>query len=152
MQRYVWTPSSDLDCNDAACSAPIATVKNNLCYAVKAINTYGCSGSDTVCIKVFCQSSQIFIPNAFTPRGDIAGNRKLVVRATGISSVRSFRVFNRWGRIVFERNNFPPNSPDFGWDGTVDGRPADPGVYVYTADVVCENGVPYEFKGNVTIL
>jgi gliding motility-associated-like protein len=150
--KYTWTPSRDLTCNDDICSSPIALIKDNVCYSVKATNIYGCSGSDTICVKVFCQSSQIFIPNAFTPKGDIPGNRRLVVRASGVSSVRSFRVFNRWGRIVFEKNNFPPNSPDFGWDGTVNGKPADPGVYVYTAEVICENGVPYTFKGNVTLL
>lgn len=152
MQRYEWTPDRDLACNDAACSSPVATIRNDVCYSVNAVNVYGCAGRDTMCVKVFCEHSQIFIPNAFTPQGSIPGNRKLVVRASGIASVRSFRVFNRWGKIVFERNNFPPNSPDYGWDGTVNGRPADPGVYVYTAEVVCENGVPYTYKGNVTLL
>ncbi|GAC1534081.1 MAG: hypothetical protein NVS3B15_14790 [Sediminibacterium sp.] len=105
-----------------------------------------------VCVKVLCESSQVFIPNAFTPRGDVPENAKLIVRASGISAVKSFRVFNRWGRILFERNNFPPNSSDFGWDGRVNGRLADPGVYIYTVDVICENGVPYTYKGNVTLL
>ena len=150
--NFAWTPSQDLTCNDAICSAPVATIKNNVCYTVKATNIYGCSGSDTICVKVFCQSSQIFIPNAFTPVGDVQANRILMVRASGISSVKSFRIFNRWGKIVFEKNNFPPNSPDFGWDGRINGKLADPGVYVYTAEVICENGIPYTFKGNVTLL
>jgi hypothetical protein len=54
--------------------------------------------------------------------------------------------------VVFERNNFPPNDANFGWDGRVNGKLADPGVYVYTAEVICENGIPYVFKGNVTLL
>jgi gliding motility-associated-like protein len=129
----------------------VIKIKDNACYDVKGINSYGCSGSAVICVKVFCKSSQVFIPNAFAPRGDIGANKILVVRATGISSVRSFRVYNRWGKVVFERSNFPPNSPDFGWDGTINGRLADSGVYVYTAEVLCENGVPYTFKGNVTL-
>jgi hypothetical protein len=130
----------------------VATIRNNICYRVTATNIYGCSGNDDICINVFCQNSQVFVPNAFAPKGNVPGNRKLVVRATGISTVKSFRVFNRWGRVVFERSNFPPNSPDFGWDGMVNGKPGDTGVYVYTVDVICENGVPYTFKGNVTFL
>lgn len=151
MAKFVWTPSADIACNDAVCGSPIATIKDNTCYNVTGTNSYGCSGSAVICVKVFCQSSQVFIPNAFTPRGNIAANRILMVRATGISSVRSFRIFNRWGKVVFERSNFPPNSPDFGWDGMIDGHMADSGVYVYTAEVICENGVPYTFKGNVTL-
>ncbi|WP_349318365.1 PKD domain-containing protein [Chitinophaga sp. MM2321] len=151
IQSYTWTPLQDLDCNDAICSSPLVTVKNNICYNVKVTNIYGCSGSDDVCINVFCKNSQVFIPNAFAPNGNVPENRILIVRASGIASVKSFRVFNRWGRLMFERSNFPPNSIEFGWDGRVNGKLADTGVYVYTVDVICENGVPYSFKGNVTL-
>jgi len=151
MEKFIWTPAEDVSCNNAVCATPMIKIKENACYNVTGINSYGCSGSTAICVKVFCKSSQVFIPNAFAPRGDIGANRILMVRATGISSVRSFRVFNRWGKVMFERSNFPPNSPDFGWDGTVNGRLADSGVYVYTAEVLCENGVPYTFKGNVTL-
>lgn len=118
---------------------------------VTVTNVYGCKGSDDVCVKALCQQSQVFVPNAFAPAGNIPENRKLIVRATGIPVVRSFRVYNRWGKIVFERTNFPPNSADYGWDGQVNGRKADTGVYIYTVDVICEDGVPYSFKGNVTL-
>ncbi|MRG45471.1 PKD domain-containing protein [Chitinophaga sp. SYP-B3965] len=152
IKNFTWTPSQDLICNDAICSSPVVTAKNSICYNVKVTNIFGCSGSDDVCIKVFCQNSQVFIPNAFVPNGNVPENTKLIVRATGITSVKSFRVFNRWGKIVFERSNFPPNSADFGWDGRVNGKMADTGVYIYTVDVMCENGTPYSFKGNVTLL
>lgn len=150
--KYAWTPPQDIQCNDAACSLPSVTIKNNACYSVKATNSYGCSGSDTMCVNVFCQNAQVFIPNAFTPRGNIPENTRFTIRGTGIVSVKSLRVFNRWGRLVFERSNFRPNDPQFGWDGLVNGKPADTGVYVYTVEVICENGVPYQFKGNVTLL
>jgi hypothetical protein len=54
--------------------------------------------------------------------------------------------------MLFERSNFPANSTDFGWDGRVNGKMADTGVYIYTVEVICENGTPYTFKGNVTLL
>lgn len=149
--QYKWTPVQNLRCNDALCSAPVATIKNDICYQVEVTNAYGCAAKDEICIKVFCQESQVFIPNAFAPGGDIPENRRLVVRATGINAVKSFRVFNRWGRIMYERSNFSPNDPAFGWDGLINGKRADTGVYVYTVEVVCENGVPYTFKGNVTL-
>ncbi|MEO8413273.1 MAG: PKD domain-containing protein [Ginsengibacter sp.] len=152
MKSFEWSPAQDLVCNDALCSSPTVTIKGDACYTVKATNIYGCSGTDVICIKVFCKSSQIFIPNAFTPHGDLQENVKFMVRASGVSTVKSFRVFNRWGRIVFERDNFPPNNPDFGWDGRFNGKFADVGVYVYTVEAVCDNGVSYIFKGNVTLL
>ncbi|WP_158638420.1 Ig-like domain-containing protein [Panacibacter ginsenosidivorans] len=151
MKSYAWTPSQNINCNDAICSAPVAAVKNAGCYYLNATNVYGCVGRDTICVKVFCQSSQVFMPNAFTPNGN-ASNAVFMVRASGIASVKSFRIFNRWGRLVFERTNFSPNSAAYGWNGLINGRPADVGVYIYTVDVICENGVPYTYKGNVTLL
>lgn len=146
---WIWTPSADLNCNN--CPLPVATIKNNVCYTVTASNMYHCKASDTICIKTFCEGTQVFIPNAFTPDGD-GINDVLMVRGTGIKTVRSFRIFNRWGQIVFEKTNVTPNDPSQGWDGKINGNPASPEVYVYTCEVVCENGVSYTYKGNIAIL
>ncbi|ASZ12627.1 gliding motility-associated C-terminal domain-containing protein [Chitinophaga pendula] len=151
IRNYTWTPAKDIECKDANCASVITTVKNDICYTVKVTNIYGCSSSDQICIKTLCQNSQVFIPNAFAPNGNVPENRIFMVRSTGISTVKSFRVFNRWGKIVFERTNFPPNSTEHGWNGLVNGKPADTGVYVYTVEVICENGIPYTYKGNVTL-
>lgn len=149
VRKWTWSPAADLDC--AGCAIPVAHIKKDITYTVEIKSAYGCSASDSIHIKVFCESAQVFVPNAFSPDGD-GVNDVLMVRAKGIAMVKSFRVFNRWGQIVFERNNFQPNELTYGWDGKVGGRPEPPGVYVYTAEVLCENGVPYTYKGNTTIL
>jgi gliding motility-associated-like protein len=143
-----WSPSTNLSCAD--CPNPIATVANNTTYLLTVENTYGCLVTDTVVIITFCKNSQVFIPNAFTPDGD-GINDVLMVRGNGIT-VKSFRVFNRWGNVVFEKQQFSPNDPRFGWDGKVRGVLASPDVYVFTAEVTCDNGVVYTYKGNTTIL
>src|SRR5205809_422692 len=108
ISQYEWTPPQNIQCDNPDCASITTTIKNNICYTVKATNIYGCSGSDTICISTFCNDAQVFIPNAFTPRG-LATNSRFMIRASGIASIKSFRVFNRWGRIVFEKNNFQPN-------------------------------------------
>lgn len=151
IKLYEWSPNSNIQCNDPICSAPLATIKNDVCYSVNATNIYGCNGRDTICVKVFCENTQVYIPNAFTPNGDGA-NDILLVRGKGIAKVKSFRIFNRWGEIVFERNDFPPNDSHYGWDGRIKGIVGEPAVYVYTAEAVCENGSIFFYKGNTTIL
>ena len=145
---WMWTPAADLSCNN--CPSPKTTVKNNSFYSVLVTNTFGCTAADTIFINSFCKSAQVFIPNAFTPDGD-GLNDILMVRGNGIT-VKSFRIFNRWGELVFEKENFYPNDPKYGWDGRVRGVPATPDVFVYTAEVFCDNGVVYTYKGNTTIL
>ena len=147
--QYLWTPATDLSCS--TCPLPIATIKKDISYIVKVTTNYGCQASDTINIKTFCESAQVFIPNAFSPDGD-GVNDILMVRGTGIAMVKSFRIFNRWGEVVFERSSFPPNNPTYGWDGKVKGIVGGPEVYVYTAEVICENGTSYVYKGNTTII
>ncbi|MGN6164962.1 MAG: PKD domain-containing protein, partial [Flavisolibacter sp.] len=147
--NWLWTPGKDLSCN--TCALPIAEVKKDITYTVEVTNNYGCSATDTIMVKAFCQSAQVFIPNAFTPDGD-GINDVLMVRGQGIVMVKTFRIFNRWGEVVFERSDFPPNNPGYGWNGKINGIAGGPDVFVYTADVVCENGSTYTYKGNVSII
>ena len=93
----------------------------------------------------------MFIPNGFTPDGD-GINDILMVRGTGIKTVKNFRIFNRWGQVVFERSNISPNDASQGWDGKINGIAAPPEVYVYTCEVTCDNDASYTYKGNVAIL
>ena len=151
ISTWFWSPSTGLSCSD--CATPVATITNNVCYSVTATNEYGCSGSDSICIRSFCENSEVFIPDAFTPDGD-GINDILMVRASGIKLVKRFIIFNRWGQVVFEKTNFPPNEPSYGWDGRMKGTNtmASTDVYVYMCDVVCDNGVAFSYKGNVAIL
>lgn len=147
--QWLWQPTTDLSCSN--CPLPLATIKKNITYTVRVATAYGCSATDTISFKTFCENSQVFIPNAFTPDGD-GINDVLMVRGKGIAMVKHFRVFNRWGELVFERSNFPPNIPSFGWNGKVKGVEGPPDVYVYTAEVICENGTAYVYKGNTSII
>ena len=145
---YLWTPATELSCSD--CETPTTTAKSDIEYTLTVRNNYGCEARDVFRLHVFCTDGQVFIPNAFTPNGD-GLNDVLMVRGKGIT-VKTFRIFNRWGELVFERKNFSPNDPKFGWDGKVRGVTATPDVFVYTADVVCDNDVLYTYKGNTTVL
>jgi len=125
-------------------------VRNNSFYSVVVTNIFGCIATDTIFINSLCKSAQVFIPNAFTPDGD-GLNDVLMVRGKGVT-IKSFRIFNRWGELVFEKENFYPNELKYGWDGKVRGVPATPDVFVYTAEVFCDNGIPYTYKGNISLL
>ena len=148
IRKWAWSPAKDLSCDD--CSLPIATVKKDVCYTVTVQNNFNCEARDTMCIQAFCEATQVFIPNAFVPGA--TSNNILTVRGKGIKLVKSFRIFNRWGQMVFDKANFQPNDKAFGWDGKINGVPATPDVYVYTCEVTCEDDKAFTYKGNVAIL
>jgi gliding motility-associated-like protein len=116
-----------------------------------ASNDGGCSVADDISITVVCNGANIFIPNTFSPNND-GMNDIFYPRGKGVFTIKSFRVFNRWGQEVYEALNFNANDPSKGWNGYYNGRPAPADVYVYIIEVVCDNGVMLPSKGNVSLL
>lgn len=146
--NWSWSPSNGLSCAD--CPQPTLRVRDDVEYVVSATNRWGCTGKDSIKINAFCTSAQVFIPTGFTPDND-GLNDVLMVRGSGIQ-VKSFRIFNRWGNLVFEKKNGLPNDTRYGWDGKWKGVPVSPDVYVYVAEIICDNGVVSTLKGNTTLI
>jgi len=133
---YLW--------NDAS-TIPQQTLTNAGMYSVTVTNICG-SKTDTVIIKkVDCQS-MLDVPTAFSPNDD---NLNDVLFAVGknIENV-SFRIFNRWGQLVFESTDLKK-----GWDGTQNGKPVDDGVYMFSITATATNdGHVITQSGNITLI
>lgn len=143
---YTWTPSATL--NNATISNPVATPNGAITYYLTIADSNDCRNSDSISIYVkvtICKEPNIFIPNAFTPNNDNE-NDVLYVRGYQISELL-FRVYDRWGKKVFETT-----TPGTGWDGTFKGKPVMPGVFVYYLDATCFNNEKFFKKGNVTVI
>ena len=61
------------------------------------------------------------------------------------------RVFNRWGAVVFDGNDMPPNDFNYGWNGFVNGKLASSGVYVWMAEIEYLDGEVIQISGDLTI-
>jgi gliding motility-associated-like protein len=146
---FSWSPSEGLSCTD--CSAPTAAPKRTTTYEVVGTNNFGCSDSDDVTVFVQCNGSQVFVPNTFTPNGNGANDR-FYPHGIGLDKVNSFRIYNRWGEIVYQKSNFAINDASAGWDGTYGGEKLPPDVFVYVLEAVCDNGEPLIWKGDVTLI
>jgi gliding motility-associated-like protein len=149
IHKYLWTPSKTLNCD--TCYNPVASMSVNTTYTIKVTTIHGCIASDTVSIRLFCDNSQLFIPNSFTPNGD-GQNDIFYPRGNGVSEIKSFRIYNRWGEKLFERSGILLNDASNAWDGSYNGAPPRPDVYVWIIDALCETGEPLFLKGDVTII
>ncbi|MCB0765028.1 MAG: gliding motility-associated C-terminal domain-containing protein [Flavobacteriales bacterium] len=141
----LWTPGQGL--SDPTIADPIATVHTTTTYSV-TISDGICTRSASVTIRVHdlvCDEPDIFVPNTFTPNND-GNNDRLYVRGRSIERME-FQVFDRWGEKVFESTD-----PAVGWDGTFEGRPVDPAVFVYHLTAWCIDGQRFFKKGNVTVV
>ncbi len=142
---YQWVPADQV-------SNPTAQVTQTQVQNAKEITLIVTDGvcSATVSKKLYtyeftCDEPYIFVPNAFSPNGD-QQNDILFVRSIVVEDL-IFRVFDRWGEMVFETTDL-----NIGWDGYFRGKLMDPDVYDYYFKGVCVDGQEKIQKGNVTLL
>lgn len=147
--NWIWSPSSGLSCTD--CPNPAAGPKFKTHYQVYFTDSNGCSNNGDIVVWVICKNANLYIPNTFSPNGD-GSNDVFYPRGVGLERVRLLRIFNRWGEIVFEKQNFPVNDPSTGWNGTYKGGKPVAGVYVFQAEVFCENGEIITLNGNISLI
>jgi gliding motility-associated-like protein len=147
--KWKWTPAMWLSNPDAP--NPTAQPRESITYTVVAANDGACVTRAQVDVIVTCNGANIFVPNTFSPNGD-GMNDVFYPRGTGLYDIKSFRIFNRWGQIVFERLNTGANNASDGWNGTIGGKAAPSDVYVYVIEVLCTNNTVIPVKGNVTLL
>ncbi len=146
---YVWTPTANLSCSD--CANPTATLQFNQEYSVIVTDSNNCMDTASILIKTVCNGENYFIPNTFSPNND-GVNDYFYPRGTSVYNIQSMRVFNRWGQLVFQRQNFPANSETMGWDGTFNGKPAPSDAYVYIVEVICNNAQVVALQGTITLV
>ncbi len=147
--KYTWTPDTRL--NNRFLENPTVVADKDITYTLSLLDEYGCTISDSITVKVLCNSSKILMANAFTPNGD-GKNDRFYVSGYGIKNVVHFVIIDRWGKKVFERNNVASNDINQGWDGTINGKAAEPGSYLYVAELECTEGNKIPVKGSVVLI
>ena len=106
--QYLWQPSVGL--NNYTIARPVFNYDKETEYTIRIGTVSGCETVDTVRLRMF-KSADIYVPDAFTPNGD-GVNDRLDVFLVGIKDLIWFKVFNRWGQLMFETND-----PRQLWDG-----------------------------------
>ena len=146
---YQWDPPLTLDCTD--CTDPISTPFETTTYTVSVATAEGCLDDARITVQVLLEDD-IYIPNAFSPNLDGYNEHFLLFAGPSVAQVDYLRIFDRWGGLVFQEDDFQPNDPAYGWDGRVDGKAADPGVFVYVLQVSYLDGRQKIFKGDITLI
>ncbi len=151
IDSIIWTPSAGLSCAD--CLEPELTALRSTSYHLRIVSSQGCSAGASIAIGVDL-NIPVFVPNAFSPLLSDGINDRFTVfaRPEVVSQIKLLRIFDRWGGIVFERLNFPPNNEREGWDGSFRGRPLSPGVFTWWTELELIDGSTLQLQGDVTIV
>ncbi|MDX2278274.1 MAG: gliding motility-associated C-terminal domain-containing protein [Saprospiraceae bacterium] len=144
---YQWIPTTGLS-NPLAAETTASPTEDSTIYTVIAQVDGRCPDTAQVVVylrNAFCIEPYIFVPNAFSPNGD-QHNDLFIVRFTDITELE-FRVWNRWGEIVYQTTDI--NAA--GWDGSYKGKDATPDSYAWYVRIKCGDGNDFIRQGNVTL-
>ena len=141
--NFVWSPMGPL--NNPFIANPQAILYNDTYFYVHITDAIGCTDDDTIFVKAY-EGPTYYLPNAFTPNND-SRNDVFFPTPVGIRSTEYFRVFDRYGALMFQTREWMK-----GWDGTLKGKPASSGTYVWMIKGIDINGSVVEMKGTVILL
>jgi gliding motility-associated-like protein len=141
---YLWSPSTWL--SDVNISNPVSSPENNITYRLLVTSEAGCRAADTINIKLYKVPPSFYVPSAFSPNND-NNNEILKPILLGMKSLKYFRIFDRWGKLLFYTSQ-----KGRGWDGTFKGTPQDPGTYVWMAEGATYTGEVIVRKGYAVLL
>lgn len=143
--RYNWEPGLGL--NFFNIGNPIFSYYQTQTYYIKMKFPEGCITTDTLRVNVFdSQITDIFIPRSFTPNGD-GVNDKLFPYIAGIKNFIVLRIYNKYGRVLFETKNISD-----GWDGKYKNTDQPMDNYLWEATGIDFNGKTVQRNGNFILI
>jgi gliding motility-associated-like protein len=145
----VWTPSTFLSCDSCLITKIIPLSSQE--YRVTVSDLSGCTATDYLLVVVK-KDTKVYIPNAFSPDGNIINDNFTLYGDKKVKEIQLMQIYDRWGGLMFQAKNIPPNDPQYGWNGRTKGQAVELGVYVYYFEVEFTDGRIETFKGDVNIV
>ena len=139
----LWSPATNL--NNPHSYSPFFKGELQQLYTITLTTMSGCVTVDTVLVKPY-KKIAINMPTAFTPNGD--GKNDLLRPALfGFKKINYFKVYNRWGKLVFQTEN-----DGAGWDGTMNGIKQDTQTFVWMIEATDVDGQVHTQSGTILLI
>lgn len=141
---YQWYPDSSLTAKNenSIIVFPVTTTT----YQVSAEKFPGCKVWDSVKVIVDDCPTEIYFPNAFSPNGDGLNDHFAPV-IIGTVSHYTFKVYNRYGQVVFQTND-----PQKAWNGKINHEPAPLDIYAWTCTYAFRHQSAKNIKGTISLV
>ena len=143
---FTWSPSVGLD--NPNIPDPIVTIGDiggDVMYRVTASTAAGCKGEGYIRVRVY-SGPDLYVPTGFTPNGD-GLNDTFFAFPVGMKKLLYFRVFNRWGQMVFSTSTL-----NDGWDGKFGGKNQPSGGYVWMVQGLTKDDRMITKKGTIFLI
>ena len=149
ISEFRWIAADTAFCTN--CLSPTVAPSNTTIYRLEVTNLTGCTVATSITLAVH-KERLIYIPTVFTPNLDGINDRLKIYAGKGVARIKAFKIYDRWGELVYEQQNTLPNQNGDGWDGRFKGELVNSGVYLYYAEVEFTDGWTELYKGDITLL
>lgn len=137
-----WEPEAGLSCS--SCPDPRVNLQEGQsAYTIWITDPAGCVWPYPIEVDYDCH---FFLPSAFSPNNDGINDRFGVLGPDCRVESFDLRIYDRWGGLLYAGYDFQST-----WDGSAQGKPLDPGVYLYTLEMQV-HGKVLQYKGEVILL
>ena len=149
VDSFYWKAAPTLSCHD--CLTPIASPLETTTYTITAFDEKRCQyiASTVVALN---KERPIYFPTGFSPNNDGENDLYQFYVGAGVSKVSVFRIYDRWGELLYEVKDFIPGEYLSGWDGKQSNKDMPNGPYVYYCDVEFIDGWKEQIKGHFTLV
>lgn len=145
-----WLGDGTFTCSDCPATTFRPFISGNV--RVTVMDNRGCINTAQLFIQVEELPLEIYAPNVFAPKGNGANTNFTIFGGTNVQEIEELAIFDRWGNLLFQNNDFTPNQVNLGWDGRYKGQFVQQDVYLYIAKVHFSNGVMKIFSGDILVL
>ncbi|MFN8251845.1 MAG: PKD domain-containing protein [Ferruginibacter sp.] len=139
----VWSPATSLD--NRFSYQPVFRGLTEQLYTIQLKTAAGCITVDTQLVKTH-KKINIYVPSAFTPGNDNK-NEYLKPALVGFVKLNYFRIYDRWGKLLFSSSSEFP-----GWDGKINGITADMQTVVWMIEAVDVDGAVHKQQGTTVLI
>lgn len=139
-----WEPQTGLRFLPGSLSA-VAAPSETTTYAISLLTEEGCLLSDNLTVTVLKREIAVYVPNIFSPNSDGINDEFQPFTGRGITVV-DFKVFGRWGELVFE------SETGKAWDGAFRGKDMPPGTFAYFLTIAWPDGKTETLAGDVLLI
>ena len=151
VDTIIWSTKSFVSLDSIDSEITLAPAQS-LNISVTVYDNFGCFSVAEIVIMVNDREN-ISLPNIININGNTE-NRYFYPKMDEEADiiVRSMLIFNRWGNLVFENNDFRPNSPTEGWDGLVNGKEVVSDTYIFRLVMQSIDGEIINMSGSITVI
>jgi gliding motility-associated-like protein len=142
----LWSPATYLDEPNSISTNFLSPILVDKQYTIAITTALGCVTVDTQLVKTI-KEVKIYVPTGFTPDNN-GRNDYLRPILIGIKELRFFRIYNRWGQLVYDIHT----GDERGWDGNIGGMIQQTSVFVWMIEGIGLDNKRYFQKGTVTLI